>query len=47
MEQLLAAQSRVEQIIAGEVKPHRCEQCDYCRSTKHLGQIISMNDLIE
>lgn len=47
MEQLLAAQPRVEQIIAGEVKPRRCEQCDYCRSTKHLGQIISMNELIE
>ena len=47
MDQLLAAQPRVERIVAGEVKQHRCEQCDYCRSTKHLGQIISMNDLIE
>ena len=47
MDQLLAAQPRVERIIAGEAKPNRCEQCDYCRATKHMGQIISMNDLIE
>lgn len=47
MQQLMDAQQRIEQVIAGEISPYRCEQCDYCRSTKHLGQIISMNDLIE
>ncbi|WP_319592877.1 PD-(D/E)XK nuclease-like domain-containing protein [Schleiferilactobacillus harbinensis] len=47
MQQLLDAQPRIEQVIAGETNPYRCEQCDYCRATKHLGQIISMNELIE
>lgn len=47
MQQLLDTQPRIEQIIAGETKPYRCEQCDYCRETKRLGKIISMNELID
>lgn len=47
MQQLMDAQQRIEQVIAGEISPYRCEQCDYCRATKHLGKIISMHELIE
>lgn len=47
MSQLLEAQDRIEAVRSGQVPPRRCEQCEYCRATKRLGQIISMNELIE
>jgi hypothetical protein len=47
MSQLLEAQDRIEAVRSGQIPPRRCEQCDYCRATKHLGQIISMHELIE
>lgn len=34
-------------VINGVEKPKRCGRCDYCRSTKRLTGIVSMNDLIE
>ncbi|GAK47746.1 phage regulatory protein [Secundilactobacillus oryzae JCM 18671] len=39
-------QDHVLAVINGQVKPARCENCDYCRATKSLGQIININDLI-
>lgn len=33
-------------VINGVKKPKRCGRCDYCRSTKRLTGIVSMNDLI-
>ncbi|MFT8581874.1 MAG: PD-(D/E)XK nuclease-like domain-containing protein [Schleiferilactobacillus perolens] len=47
MSQLLEVQDHIEAVRSGRIPPKRCEQCDYCRATKHLGQIISMNELIE
>lgn len=47
MSQLLEAQDRVEAVRSGQVPPKRCEQCEYCRETKHLGAPISMTELIE
>lgn len=29
----------------GKREPHRCEQCDYCRSTKKITEIIHYTDL--
>ena len=37
----------VNAIRNGDVKPCRCEKCDYCKSTKKLTHAISMFDLIE
>lgn len=34
-------------VINGVEKPERCGRCDYCRSTKKLTGIVSMNDLME
>lgn len=40
-------QQHVLDVMNGVVKPERCEQCDYCRSTKELGRVISINDLVD
>lgn len=47
-EQMIAAyQERIENVRQGLVKPIRCERCDYCKSTKQLNKIISMDDLLD
>lgn len=33
-------------VIQGKQKPIECGHCDYCRSQKKLGQVVSLNDLI-
>lgn len=40
-------QPHIEDVRCGRVEPTRCERCEYCRSTKKLSEIISMDDLIE
>lgn len=52
-EQLAAALSNamehmphIQQAMNGEVKPNRCEVCDYCRETKKLGRPVSITTLI-
>lgn len=40
-------QPHIEDARHGRVEPTRCEHCEYCRLTKKLGEIISMDDLIE
>lgn len=46
-EELIAErQERIEGVRRGEIKPHRCELCDYCRATKKLNEIVSMDELI-
>lgn len=48
MEMIEELQPRVEAVKNGEVKPVRCEHCDYCRSTKQLaGMRIKDIDEIE
>jgi hypothetical protein len=32
-------------VKSGKVKPHRCDCCDYCRSTKKLDRVISFTEL--
>lgn len=34
-------------VIQGKQKPKKCGRCDYCRSQKKLGALVSLNDLIE
>lgn len=34
-------------VIQGKQEPKKCGHCDYCRSQKKLGALISLNDLIE
>ena len=34
-------------VIQGKQKPTNCGRCDYCRSKKKLGALVSLNDLIE
>ncbi|GEO68010.1 hypothetical protein LSP04_24290 [Levilactobacillus spicheri] len=38
---------RFKSIIDGQEEPERCETCDYCRSTKVLGDIIDADELID
>ena len=45
--QIRLYQDHIEDVKAGRVEPTRCERCEYCRSTKKLSEIISMDDLIE
>lgn len=33
-------------VIQGNQKPKSCGHCDYCRSQKKLGAVVSLNDLI-
>lgn len=33
-------------VIQGTQKPKKCGRCDYCRSQKKLGSVVSLNDLI-
>ena len=37
---------RVAGIIAGEIKPKGCGNCDYCRSKRTLNCVINLDDLI-
>ena len=34
-------------VIQGKQKPKECGRCDYCRSQKKLGTVVTLNDLIE
>lgn len=36
-----------DKIKKGEVAPTRCEECDYCKRTKVLSKVISMEDLLQ
>lgn len=36
---------RYQAIKRGEIEPVRCEKCDYCKRTKVLKNIISLEDL--
>lgn len=33
-------------IKRGEIEPHRCEKCAYCKSTKKLSRVISAEELV-
>ena len=37
---------RILQVKNGDVEPHRCEKCDYCRATKVLSGTVEVGDLI-
>ncbi len=48
-EELGKIQSNITRIIMvknGVVKPHRCEKCDYCRTTKKIDQMIHYSELL-
>jgi hypothetical protein len=36
---------RIKQLKLGEVEPIRCEECDYCKSTKQLERVIHYTEL--
>jgi len=36
---------RFVQVKAGEIEPHRCEKCDWCKRTKKLTQIVDYREL--
>lgn len=38
--------NRIAKIKSGEIKPERCEHCNYCKETKIITKPISMADLI-
>lgn len=46
MTQILDAQEHIQRVITGEEVPTRCDHCDYCRSTKHLDNVVNADDLI-
>jgi hypothetical protein len=37
---------RILRVKAGDAKPERCEKCDYCRSTKLLGNTMEIGELL-
>ncbi|EEI19615.1 hypothetical protein G8J22_02404 [Lentilactobacillus hilgardii] len=37
----------IQQAMNGEIKPNRCECCDYCRDTKRLAKPISIRMLLK
>lgn len=45
-EEVAARQPHIEAVKAGLTTPHRCEQCAYCRATKHLTDFIYIDDLL-
>ena len=47
MEEIHDSTKRIEAVKSGQVRPHRCEKCDYCRATKKVATIISMDELID
>jgi len=34
------------EVKAGQVEPHRCEKCDYCKRTKKLTQIVDYREIV-
>lgn len=44
--EVLGGQEHIQQVIAGEVEPERCEHCEYCRATKRLDSVVSADDLL-
>ena len=36
---------RVMLVKKGEVEPHRCEKCDYCKKTKQLTEIVDYTEV--
>ncbi|CYU81896.1 PD-(D/E)XK nuclease-like domain-containing protein [Streptococcus suis] len=46
LEQLKSNVVEVWNVIQGRQKPKKCGRCDYCRSQKKLGSVVSLNDLI-
>lgn len=46
LEQLKVDIVEVWAVIQGEQEPKSCGRCDYCRSQKKLGTVVSLNDLI-
>ena len=45
LEQVKELAPRYQAIKNGEIEPVRCEHCDYCKRTKVLTKIISLEDL--
>lgn len=46
LEQVKNNLGRIQMVKAGRAAPKRCGQCDYCRSTKQLKEIIPYYELI-
>lgn len=38
---------RIWQVINNEDEPKKCGHCDYCRSQKKLGRVVTLNELLE
>ncbi len=46
LDDVINTQERIQALRDGTEEPTRCEQCDYCRSTKHL-EVVSLDSLID
>ena len=46
LDDVITRQERIQALRDGTEEPTRCEQCDYCRSTKHL-EVVSLDSLID
>lgn len=46
-DQVSMNQEHIEAVKNGQVKPARCGECEYCRLTKRIGSIPSMDDLVD
>lgn len=45
MKEIDEKQPRIEAVKNGQEKPKRCEHCDYCRATKQLESITSIDNI--
>lgn len=45
MHEIKDRQPRIEAVKNGQVKPKRCEHCDYCRKTKELDVIVGIDEI--
>lgn len=47
LEQVSQQLKRVWELVDGQAEPVKCGRCDYCRSVKTLGRVVSLSELLE
>lgn len=45
LSELVANQEQVHDVIVGKSEPSSCGHCEWCRKNKHLGKIVSIDDI--
>ena len=45
MNDIIEKQPHIWNVIKGSDKPKRCEQCEYCRATKHILKLTHADEV--